>query len=315
MTANQLGKRLLQTIVVALGISFLTFLITYLAPGDPVRTMYAAAGVMPSEEIIQETREAMGLNRPVLVQYVDWLLNCLKGDFGVSYAYHRPVSELLLNRLWPTLKLSISSMILMLLVAVPVGMAQAAHKNSVVDYVLRGVAFFGVSMPNFWVGLLLMLFFCVRLQWLPVVCSDGSWKSLILPSVTLAFAMSAKYARQVRAAILEELNQDYVAGARARGVKEWKILWMNVFPNSLLPLLTMLGLSLGSLLGGAAVAEVIFSYPGLGNLAVSAITAYDYPLIQGYVLWISLIYMLVNLVVDLSYRYVDPRIRGKGRRT
>lgn len=309
MTARQLEKRLLQIVLVALGISFLTFLITYLAPGDPVRTMYAAAGIMPSEDIIQETREAMGLNRPVFVQYVDWLLHCLTGNFGTSYAYNKPVAELLMKRLWPTLKLSISSMALMLLVAVPTGMAQATHKNSILDYLLRGVTFFGVSMPNFWVGMLLMLFFCVRLKLLPVVCSAGDFKSLILPSVTLAFAMSAKYARQVRTAILEELNQDYVTGARARGVKEWRILWQNVFPNSLLPLLTLLGLSLGSLLGGTAVVEVIFTYPGLGSLAVAAITAYDYPLIQGYVLWISLIYMLVNLAVDISYGYVDPRTR------
>ena len=309
MNAKQLGKRLLQIVVVALGISFLTFLITYLAPGDPVRTMFAATGMMPSEELIQETREAMGLNRPMLVQYFSWLQGCLRGDFGTSYAYHKPVAELLLARLWPTLKLSVTSMFLMLLVAVPIGMAQATHKNSVVDYALRGVTFFGVSMPNFWVGLLLMLFFCVRFQLLPVVSSAGDLKSLVLPSVTLAFAMSAKYTRQVRTAILEELNQDYVIGARARGVKEWQILWLNVFPNSLLPLITMLGLSLGSLLGGTAVVEVIFSYPGMGSLAVAAITAYDYPLIQGYVLWISLIYMLVNLAVDISYNYVDPRMR------
>ena len=313
MTAKQLGKRLLQIAVVAAGITFLTFLITYLAPGDPVRTMYAAAGIMPGEEIIQQTREAMGLNRPVLAQYFDWLQNCLRGDLGVSYAYNEPVSALLLDRLWPTLKLALFSMVLMLLAAVPVGMAQATHQNSALDYALRSLTFFGISMPNFWVGMLLMLFFCVRLQLLPVVCSAGDFKSLLLPAVTLAFAMSAKYARQVRAAILEELRQDYVTGARARGVAEWKVLWWNVFPNALLPLITLLGLSLGSLLGGAAVVEVIFSYPGMGSLAVSAITAYDYPLIQGYVLWISLIYMLVNLAVDVSYAYIDPRIREKRR--
>ena len=310
MSAKQLGKRLLQIVLVAAGISFLTFMITYLAPGDPVTAMYAAAGMMPNEEMIQETREAMGLNRPMPIQYFDWLKNCLRGDFGTSYAYHKPVAALLLERLWPTLKLSILSMFLMLFAAVPIGMAQATHKNSIVDYVLRGITFFGVSMPNFWVGLLLMLIFCVRLRLLPVVSSGGDFKSLILPSVTLAFAMSAKYTRQVRTAIREELNQDYVIGARARGVKEWRILWQNVFPNSLLPLITMLGLSLGSLLGGTAVVEVIFSYPGMGSLAVAAITAYDYPLIQGYVLWISLIYMLVNLAVDISYNYVDPRMRG-----
>ena len=310
MTAKQIGKRLIQIVIVAIGISFLSFLITYLAPGDPVRTMYAATGMMPSEEIIEQTREAMGLNRPVLVQYVDWLWNCLHGDFGTSYAYGSSVSSLLLARLWPTLKLSLFSMVLMLVVSVPLGMIQATHKNSLLDYGLRGITFFGVSMPNFWVGLLLLYFFGVKLGWLPVVCSGGDFKSMILPAVTLAFAMSAKYTRQVRTAIVEELSQDYVVGARARGVKEWKILWLNVFPNSLLPLLTMFGLSMGNLLGGTAVVEVIFTYPGMGNLAVSAITAYDYPLIQGYVLWISLIYMVVNLVVDISYNLVDPRVKG-----
>lgn len=273
--------------------------------------MFAATGIVPSEELVQEMRNEMGLNDPLLTQYFRWLLGCLHGDFGTSIANSKPVATLLLNRLWPTMKLSLSAMVLMLLVAVPIGMAQATHKNSIVDYALRGITFFGVSMPNFWVGLLLMMFFCVRLKWLPVVCSAGDFKSLILPSVTLAFAMSAKYTRQVRTAILEELSQDYVTGARARGVAEWKILWLNVFPNSLLPLITMLGLSLGSLLGGTAVVEVIFTYPGLGNLAVGAITSYDYPLIQGYVLWISLIYMLVNLAVDISYNYVDPRMREK----
>lgn len=313
LTAKQLGKRLIQIVLVAIGISFLSFLITYLAPGDPVRTMYSAIGVMPSEEIIEETREALGLNRPLLVQYVDWLTGCLRGDFGESYVFGKPVSELLLARLWPTLKLSFFSMILMLLVAVPLGMIQATHKNSILDYGLRGITFFGVSMPNFWVGLLLMMFFCVQLKLLPVVCSAGDFKSMVLPAVTLAFAMSAKYTRQVRTAILEELSQDYVIGARARGVKEWKILWLNVFPNSLLPLLTMLGLSLGSLLGGTAVVEVIFTYPGLGSLGVSAITGYDYPLIQGYVLWIAIIYMAVNLLVDISYNFVDPRMKEGGR--
>jgi peptide/nickel transport system permease protein len=158
---------------------------------------------------------------------------------------------------------------------------------------------------------MLMLVFCVEMNWLPVISSGGDFKSLILPACTLAFAMSAKYTRQVRTAVLEELNQDYVTGARARGIKESSILWLNVFPNSLLPLITMLGLSIGSLLGGTAVVEVIFSYPGLGNLAVSAITAYDYPLIQGYVLWIAVIYMVINLLVDLSYLYIDPRMREK----
>ncbi|MCI8814054.1 MAG: ABC transporter permease [Lachnospiraceae bacterium] len=311
MSKKQLGKRLGQIAIVLIGISFLTFLLTYMAPGDPVRTMYAASGIVPSEEVMQQTREEMGLTRPFLVQYADWLTGCLKGDFGNSYSLKKSVLDLLGSRLWPTMKLSLFSMILMLLVSVPFGMLAAVNKNKWMDHLVRGMTFLGVSVPNFWVGLLLISFFCVKLKWLPVVSTDATFNNMILPAVTLAFAMSAKYTRQVRTAVLEELNQDYVIGARARGVKEWKILWLNVFPNSLLPLITMLGLSVGNLLGGTAVVEVIFSYPGLGGLAVSAITAYDYPLIQGYVLWIALIYMVINLVVDISYNFVDPRMREK----
>ena len=164
-------------------------------------------------------------------------------------------------------------------------------------------------MPNFWVGLLLLYIFAVQQGWLPVVSAGQGFSKMILPAVTLAFAMAAKYTRQVRTAFLEELNQDYVTGARCRGIRESTILWRHVMPNAVLPLITMLGLSFGSLLGGTAVVEVIFSYPGLGNLAVDAIRSMDYSLIQGYVLWIALIYMLVNLAVDFSYQRLDPRLR------
>ena len=311
MTRKQLVSRLLQIVVVLIGISFLTFLLTYLSPGDPVRTMLSATGVMPSEELVQSIREQMGLNDPFFTQYFRWLGNCLHGDFGDSYSFSRPVVELLAARLWPTLKLTIFSMVLMLIISVPLGMCSAVYKDSWIDNLVRGFTFLGISLPNFWAGLLLMLVFCVQVNWLPVICSGGDFKSMILPSVTLAIAMSSKYTRQVRTAVLEELSQDYVTGARARGVAEWKVLWLDVFPNSLLPLITMLGLSAGSLLGGTSVVEVIFSYPGLGNLAVSAITSCDYNLIQGYVLWIALIYMAINLAVDISYNFVDPRMRLK----
>ena len=311
MTRKQLVSRLLQIVVVLIGISFLTFLLTYLSPGDPVRTMLSATGVMPSEELVQSIREQMGLNDPFFTQYFRWLGNCLHGDFGDSYSFSRPVVELLAARLWPTLKLTIFSMVLMLIISVPLGMCSAVYKDSWIDNLVRGFTFLGISLPNFWAGLLLMLVFCVQVNWLPVICSGGDFKSMILPSVTLAIAMSSKYTRQVRTAVLEELSQDYVTGARARGVAEWKVLWLNVFPNSLLPLITMLGLSAGSLLGGTSVVEVIFSYPGLGNLAVSAITSCDYNLIQGYVLWIALIYMAINLAVDISYNFVFPRMRLK----
>lgn len=309
MGRKQLISRLLQMVIVLIGISIFTFLLTYLSPGDPVRNMYTSAGIMPTEELIQATRDEMGLNDPFVTQYLRWIGNCFKGDFGKSYSLNKPVVTLLAARLWPTLKLTLMSMVLMLIVAVPLGVLSAVHKNKPIDYIVRALTFFGVSIPNFWVGLLLMLLFCVRLRMLPVVSSGGTFKDLLLPAVTLAIAMSAKYTRQVRTAVLEELSSDYVVGARARGVKESKILWGNVFPNSLLPLITMLGLSIGSLLGGTSVVEVIFSYPGLGNLAVNAIMSADYFLVQGYVLWVSVIYMVINLLVDLSYNYIDPRMR------
>ena len=309
MNKNAIISRLLQMVIVLIGISFLTFLLTYLSPGDPARNIYTHSGVMPTSEMIEEMRRNLGLDKPFLTQYTDWVINCLKGDFGQSFMLQKPVKELLLDRLWPTLKLTLASTILMLLFAVPLGVVSAVNHNKPVDYLVRAVTFFGVSIPNFWLGLMLILVFCVKLGLLPVVSSAGDFKSLILPAVTLAVAMTAKYTRQVRTAVLEELHSDYVIGARARGVSESKILWGNVLPNSLLPLITMLGLSIGSLLGGTSVVEIIFSYPGLGNLAVAAITSADYFLLQGYVLWVSIIYMMINLIVDISYNYVDPRMR------
>lgn len=311
MNKKQVIQRLIQIVVVLIGISFITFALTFMSPGDPVRNMYTATGVMPTEEMIEETRNELGLNDPFLVQYTRWLTNCLKGDFGKSYSLNKPVTELLLQRLWPTLKLTLMSMILMLVISVPLGMLSAIYKNRSIDYVVRGITFLGCAMPNFWVGLLLMLVFCVYIHIFPVISSAGDFKSLFLPALTLAIAMSSKYTRQVRTAVLEELNQDYVTGAQARGVKQSQIIWSNVFPNALLPLITMFGLSVGSLLGGTSVVEVIYSYPGLGNLAVSAITSSDYNLIQGYVLWMALIYMVINLIVDASYVYIDPRMRLK----
>ncbi len=311
MKKKKLALRLAQILVVLVGISFVTFLLTYLSPGDPVRNMYTAAGIMPTEELVAETREELGLNDPLPTQYLRWLRNCLRGDFGKSYTLNKPVTELLLGRLWPTVKLTLLSMGLMLLLAVPFGMLSAVYKDRWIDYLVRGLTFVGCAMPNFWVGLLLMLAFCVHIKAFPVISSAGDLRSIFLPALTLALAMSSKYTRQVRTAVLEEMNQDYVVGARARGVRESVILWRNVFPNALLPLITMFGLSVGSLLGGTSVVEVIFSYPGLGNLAVSAITSSDYNLIQGYVLWLALIYMVINLLVDASYGAVDPRMRAK----
>ncbi len=177
------------------------------------------------------------------------------------------------------------------------------------DYFVRGITFIGVSVPSFWLGLILLSIFGVQLRWVNVAGGSTDLKAMILPSLTLALAMSAKYTRQVRSAVLEELHQDYVTGARMRGIKERVILWRHVLPNVMLPLVTLLGLSLGSLLGGTAVVEIIYNWPGMGNMAVKAISCRDYPLVQGYVLWIAILYMCINLLVDLSYTYLDPRLK------
>lgn len=313
MDIKKLGKRFLQIIVILIGISFLSFLLIFISPGDPVTSMYASTGTMPSEEVINQTREELGLNRIFVEQYGTWLWNCLHGNFGNSFSMHKPVADLLLSRLLPTLQLSLLSLVIMLALAVPFGVLSAVYREKPIDHIVRGISFFGVSMPNFWVGLLLLYVIALKLRLVPTVSAEANFQQLILPALTLAFAMAAKYTRQVRTAVLEELHQDYVIGARARGLSESRILWCHVFPNALLPLVTMLGLSLGSLLGGTAVVEVIFGYQGLGNLAVTAITAMDYPLVQGFVLWIALIYMVINLVVDISYEFLDPRIREKKR--
>ena len=306
---RKIGYRLAHIFLVLLGVSFLSFLLMYVSPGDPVRAMYAVSGSIPSEEVLEQTREELGLNNPFFIQYGNWISNCLRGDFGTSYSKGEAVATLLMELVMPTIQLALLSLVIMVLVAVPIGVYSALRQNSILDYLLRGTTFISISMPNFWVGLLLLYVVAMKLGWLPVVSNQMNFQRLILPAVTLAIAMAGKYARQVRAAILEELRQDYVAGARARGLSERCVLWCHVLPNAVLPLITMLGLSLGSLLGGTAVVEVIFSYPALGSLAISAITSRDYPLIQGYVLWIALIYMAVNLVVDLSYNRLDPRLR------
>lgn len=308
--AKKLGKRLMQMLVMLFGITLISYLLLYLSPGDPVRAMFTASGTIPSEEIIQAMREEMGLNQPFFIQYGNWLLDCLRGDFGTSISMGAPVADLLLVRLWPTLQLAGLSLGMMVALAVPTGILCALHQNKLVDNILRSGTFVAISMPNFWVGLLLLYLVAMKLKWLPVMSSSGDFTGMILPALTLAIAMSGKYARQVRTAILEELNRDYIVGARSRGLSNTVILWKHILPNAMLPLVTLLGLSMGSLLGGTAVVEVIFSYPALGSLALSAISSMDYALIQGYVLWVALVYMVVNLIVDISYSRLDPRLKG-----
>ena len=281
-----------------------------LAPGDVVRQMIAGnEDIIVSQAEIDALRAELGLDKPFFFQYLDWLGRALQGNLGFSYMVKKPVVEALWEGLPGTVLLSLASLSMMMVVSIPAGIYSAVKRGSIVDNIVRIFTFMGVSMPGFWVGLMLLWIFGLKLDLLPIVGGEISLETLIMPSLTLAIAMASKYTRQVRTAILEELHQDYVVGARARGMTESHILWKEVLPNAMLPLITLLGLSLGNLLGGAAVIEMVFQWPGLGRLAIEAITYRDFQLVQGVVVWIALMYMVINLVVDMSYNHLDPRLR------
>lgn len=310
MTRKQILSRIGQILFVLLGISFITFALVMLAPGDVVRQMIAGnEDVIVSQAEVEALRRELGLDKPFIFQYLDWLSRALHGNLGFSYMMKKPVVEALMEGLPGTISLSIASLVMMMLVSIPAGIYSAVKRGSMVDNIVRICTFMGVSMPGFWVGLMLLWFLGLKLDLLPIVGGEVTLENLILPSLTLAIAMASKYTRQVRTAILEELNQDYVVGARARGMSESHILWKEVLPNALLPLITLLGLSLGNLLGGAAVIEMVFAWTGLGRMAIEAITYRDFQLVQGVVVWIALMYMVINLLVDISYNYLDPRLR------
>lgn len=314
MSKKQLLYRLGQIVLVLLGISFITFALVMLSPGDPVRQMIAGnEDIIVSQQEIDALRAELGLDKPFVFQYLDWLGRALRGNLGFSYMVKKPVVEELMHSLPATVILSLASTLFMLAVAVPLGIYSAVKRNSIADYIVRAMTFVSISIPNFWMGLMLLWIFGLKLRWLPIVGGSVNLRNLVLPAPTLGIVMAAKYARQVRAAVLEELNQDYVTGARARGMSESHILWKEVLPNAMLPLITLLGLSFGNLLGGAAVVEIVFSWPGLGYLAVQSIIYRDFQLVQGIVLWIALMYMIINLVIDISYNRLDPRLRKAGR--
>lgn len=302
-------RRLLQLLPILIGITFLSFAMMRIAGSDAVTEMYANAGAAVSQEVIDAARAERGLDKPFLVQYFTWLGGLVTGHMGTSYVSGRDVFQTFTSKLPATLLLTVSSMILTMIISIPLGILSAVRHDRATDYILRFFSFIGNSLPNFFVALLLMQLLSIRLKWLPVISSDGSLKSAIMPTLTLAVAMSAKYMRQVRAAILEELDKDYVAGARARGIGEGRILLFSVLRSSMLTIVTLMALSIGSLLGGTAIIESIFMWDGVGKLAVDAITMRDYPMIQAYVVWMAIIYVVVNLVTDLLYLVIDPRVR------
>ena len=301
-------NRLIQLIPVLIGITFLSFAMMRLAGSDAITEMYADKGAV-SAEIINAKKAQLGLDKPFMEQYLLWLKGLLTGDMGVSYVSGRDVFDTFISKLPATILLTVLSVILTIIISIPLGIIAAVRHDKITDYILRFFSFVGNSMPNFFIALVLMQLLAIKLGLLPVISSGTGLQSAIMPTLTLAIAMSSKYMRQVRATVLEELNKDYVVGAKARGVKNSVILYKSVIKASMLTIITLLALSIGSLLGGTAIIESIFMWDGVGKLAVDAITMRDYPLIQAYVVWMAIIYVMVNLVTDLLYHLLDPRIR------
>ena len=309
MSAKAILMRLVQMVFTLLGVSFLTFSLTFIAPGDPVDAILETGDTIVSQETIEQTRHELGLDRPFHEQYISWLGGVVQGDMGRSYSAKMPVQEKLLQNLPGTLLLAGTAVAMMLIISIPAGVISALYRNRWPDQIIRVFTFLGVSMPSFWVGLILLYVFGLKLGLFPIAGGEVSLDRMILPAFTLAILLSSKYTRQVRTAVLEELGQDYVTGLKARGMSMTRILWRHVLPNAFLPLITLLGLAIGWLLGGVAVIEIVFSWPGIGRVAVRAIEMRDYPLLQGFVLWIATLYMFVNVIVDISYTYLDPRLR------
>lgn len=309
---NYALKRLLQLIPILLAITFLSYGMMRIAGSDVVEQKMENTSGTISQEMIDNTRAELGLDKPFVVQYFTWLGNLLRGDMGTSYVSNKPVFSTFVSKLPATLLLTAVSILLTVLISIPLGIWSAVKQNTATDYVIRTASFIGNSLPNFFVSLLLMYLFAIRLGWFPVISGGVSLQSVALPALTLAIAMSAKYLRQVRATVLDELGKDYVLGARARGVKFSTTLIKSVMKASLVTIITLLTLSIGSLLGGTAIVESIFMWDGVGKLAVDAINMRDYPIIQAYVMWMAIIYVVVNLITDLSYHFLDPRIRLGG---
>ncbi len=305
-------KRMIQLIPILFAITFLSYGMMRIAGSDVVTQKMENTGTVVSDEVLDAAREQLGLDKPFLTQYAVWLGKLLRGDMGNSYVSGKPVFATFISKLPATLLLTAVSIVMTIIISVPLGVLAAVKQNRMTDYVIRFFSFIGNSLPNFFVSLILMYVLAIRLRWFPVIAKDVSLKSVAMPAITLAIAMSAKYLRQVRATVLDELSKDYVAGARARGIRFSVTLWRSVMKASLVTIITLLMLSVGNLLGGTAIVESIFMWDGVGKMAVDAISMRDYPIIQAYVMWMAIIYVAVNLLTDLSYRFLDPRIRLGG---
>lgn len=311
-------KRILQLIPVLLITMSITFVITRVLPGNPAVSIL---GPQASAEDIEKMEEEMGLNDPFPVQYVNYIGGVLTGDLGTSYRYNQPVAGLILEKLPNTLQLALSSLLIALLIGIPVGIISAVKQYSVFDYVAMITALVGVSMPTFWLGLMLVLVFSVNLGWFPTMgmgsLSNGLGdflSHLFLPALCLSFGSMANFARISRSSMLEVINQDYMKAVRAKGIREWVVIMKHGLKNALPPIVTVLGMRIASLMTGAIMIETIFSWPGIGRLIVDAINNNDFEMIQGTVLFMAVLYVGVNLIVDIAYLYINPKVSYESER-
>jgi peptide/nickel transport system permease protein len=300
-----LVTRLASAAIVIFGVTSLVFFLIHLIPGDPVEVMLGESARVTDRENL---RHALGLDRPLLVQWLDYLYHVARFDLGESLHSRQAITDILMARIPATLELTLVALLFAIVIALPLGILAALHKNSGWDRTAMTVSLLGVSIPNFLMGPLLILLFAMYLGWLPVSGRDSP-DSVILPALTLGTAMAAILSRMVRATLLEVINEDYIRTARAKGLSRFRTILLHALPNTLLPIVTLLGLQLGALLSGAVITEVVFSWPGIGQLTIEAIHTRDYPLVQSCVLLISLSYVLVNIATDILYSILDPRIR------
>jgi ABC-type dipeptide/oligopeptide/nickel transport system permease component len=302
-----LARRLTQLLPVLVGVSVIVFLMIHLIPGDPAVLI---AGIDATEQDVAAVRESLGLERPLVVQYGDFVARVAVGDFGESFRTGRPVIEEIGFRYWNTMILGVSAVVFGTVLGIATGILTAVYRNGWFDSAVLALSLLGISIPSFFLGLSLMLFFSVYLGWLPLTGMD-SWKNIILPTLTLGIPNAAIISRITRSSLIEVLNQDYVRTARAKGLKESIVVGHHGVRNALIPVVTVVGLQMGYLLGGAVVTETVFAWPGIGRLIVQSIAARDFPVVQASVLLLALTFVMINLLTDLLYRILDPRIKFK----
>lgn len=298
--------RLLQLIPILVGLSILVFGLLYISPGDPVERQLMLRGVAVSEEVLKEQRHKAGVDRPFIQQYVAWATKALSADLGNSYKDGMPVVNKLAKAIKYTATLSLASIIFSIVFSIPLGVYAAIRQEQIPDYLIRLFSFVGNSVPNFLLCVLLIFFFCISNKWFPVV-AKSNLQGLFLPMLSLSIPLISQLIRQVRVEMLEQLKKDYISSARIRGVKERYVLFSNALRNALPGIITVIGLSVGHLLGGSVVIESIFRWPGVGKMVMDAISDRDYPVIQGFVIFTAVIYVIINLIIDITYKFLDPR--------